>query len=1083
MSHIKLNFIKICFLLITALLLRFGFSEHALAQTGNLIANPSVETASSTGTTPQDWFTDKWGTNTAVFSYPAMGYLSDRAVKVQLTSRSSGDAKWYFKEIPATANTNYTFSDYYQSNVASVIVVATKLTTGSYNYLTVANLVAAPAWTKANVTFKTPANTSTVTVYHLINKVGWLITDEFSLISTVSVTPTPTPTLAPTLTPTSTPTSTPTITSTPTPIVTIIPTNTPTPTATAVPTSTSTPIPTATIAPTNTPTPTPTPVTNPVLNPSLEQNRPTNTNLPINWTKEKWGSSNTTFTYLKTSGHTGTRSIKVQTTRYTSGDAKWTFDPVAVTPGESYYFSDWYQSNIVTHLVVRFTLANGSYSYLGLRDAPISAAWAEYKEAFTVPVGVKALSVLHFIDRVGWLITDDYSLQKFTSSGYGLPLVSLTFDDGWEDNTLTAMPLLKQNQIPVTYYFATTFLVNSPATGAINVSGPSAVNYIYSEGHEIGSHSVTHPDLTTLTSAQIIAEITDSKNYLENLVGVGKVTSFATPFGAYNDTVITSLKSSLYRSHRTTDEGPNTPENYDRYRLKVQNLQSTTTLSEFQSWVDQAVADKSWLILVYHRIASSDLTQYDTSLTDFNNHLSYLKQSGVVFKTVSQAIDSIENVVPTVTTTIAPTSTNTPIPTSTSIPTATPTSIITPTPTTDPAPTSTPLPVYPTPTYFPQPTAGPNLILNNSLEIGDTLNSSLPDKWQKNNWGTNTTVFTYPVPAIDGSAAAKTEITSFTDGDGKWYFSDVAVTPNTVYQFSDQYQSNISSRITVRYFHDDGTYTYVDIGNVVASADWSTFTGEITIPTDVHSITVFHLIESIGWIITDNYSLRQKAAPIPFSQGMVSLTFDDGWLSVYQNAIPALNAAGFKSTQYITTSFLGTTDYMSVDNVLAMQISGHEIASHSLSHLQLPTLNESQIRQEVSDSRVTLLGMGFSLVKSFAYPYGEYNDLILRITKESGYTTARTAVPFDSGYNYKHTDPFMLKNFSVEVDTTLDQVKTWIDTANQNKTWSILVFHQVDTSGGQYSISPTLLQGIVDYLTQTGTSVVTVSQGLGQMLN
>jgi len=71
----------------------------------------------------------------------------------------------------------------------------------------------------------------------------------------------------------------------------------------------------------------------------------------------------------------------------------------------------------------------------------------------------------------------------------------------------------------------------------------------------------------------------------------------------------------------------------------------------------------------------------------------------------------------------------------------------------------------------------------------------------------------------------------------------------------------------------------------------------------------------------------------------------------------------------------------------------------------------------------------------------------------------------------------------MEVDTTLDQVKTMIDAANLNKTWVILVFHQVDNSGGQYSVSPTMLQNIVDYIKTTGVSVVTLGQGLNLMIN
>lgn len=60
---------------------------------------------------------------------------------------------------------------------------------------------------------------------------------------------------------------------------------------------------------------------------------------PIGWQKDKWGENTTTFAYLNT-GYTGSRSVKVTISKYTSGDAKWYFNPIPVSPNASYNFSD-----------------------------------------------------------------------------------------------------------------------------------------------------------------------------------------------------------------------------------------------------------------------------------------------------------------------------------------------------------------------------------------------------------------------------------------------------------------------------------------------------------------------------------------------------------------------------------------------------------------------------------------------------------------------------------------------------------------------------------------------------------------------
>src|SRR4029078_9345771 len=73
-----------------------------LAAPQNLVPNPSVETADpANANKPQDWITDKWGTNTSAFSVLSTGRTGNKSLKVETTSYTSGDAKWYYT--PQTA--------------------------------------------------------------------------------------------------------------------------------------------------------------------------------------------------------------------------------------------------------------------------------------------------------------------------------------------------------------------------------------------------------------------------------------------------------------------------------------------------------------------------------------------------------------------------------------------------------------------------------------------------------------------------------------------------------------------------------------------------------------------------------------------------------------------------------------------------------------------------------------------------------------------------------------------------------------------------------------------------------------------
>jgi peptidoglycan/xylan/chitin deacetylase (PgdA/CDA1 family) len=356
-------------------------------------------------------------------------------------------------------------------------------------------------------------------------------------------------------------------------------------------------------------------------------------------------------------------------------------------------------------------------------------------------------------------------------------------------------------------------------------------------------------------------------------------------------------------------------------------------------------------------------------------------------------------------------------------------------------------------------------------------NGQTPVSWGTDSWGSKIVSFVYPAPGNNSLASAKIDITQFTDGDAKWVFSDIPVTPGSTYSFSDTFQSNVFSQWTIRYQMTDNSYSYQDLAKLDPSPNWKTLEKTFTVPSGVRSVTIFHLINSVGWLSIDNVSLVKAPDAIRFTQGMVSIDFDDGLQSAFYNAFPILNTAGLKSTNYLISRYIidNYLTYLTPAQALQLQSWGHEVGSHTRNHPHLPTLSEALITSEISGSRTDLLGIGFNSIDSFAYPYGEYNDLTDAIIKSTGYLAARTV---DDGYNYKDSNKYLLKSKLVEITTSVAEVKSWIDTAVADKTWLILVFHEVDSSGVQYSISPANFQLIVDYLKQINVPVVTSKQGV-----
>ncbi len=193
----------------------------------------------------------------------------------------------------------------------------------------------------------------------------------------------------------------------------IAPTPVPTPTTVATAPSTATvvtsPAPAPVMLATTAVIPTTTVSGNLIPNPSFEAD--TNTDgIPDQWIKGAWGTNSRVFSY-PTTGSDGTRAASITMSGYVSGDAKWTFNSVAVTPGVSYRFTDQYLSTAATQVVIEYTSTSGANSYIKLGSLASSAGvWKTFTGTFTVPSGTASLRIFHLIAGNGVLTVDNFSL-------------------------------------------------------------------------------------------------------------------------------------------------------------------------------------------------------------------------------------------------------------------------------------------------------------------------------------------------------------------------------------------------------------------------------------------------------------------------------------------------------------------------------------------------------------------------------------------------------------------------------------------------------------------------------------------------
>lgn len=154
----------------------------------------------------------------------------------------------------------------------------------------------------------------------------------------------------------------------------------------------------------------------------------------------------------------------------------------------------------------------------------------------------------------------------------------------------------------------------------------------------------------------------------------------------------------------------------------------------------------------------------------------------------------------------------------------------------------------------------------------------------------------------------------------------------------------------------------------------------------------------------------------------IIITFDDGYESVYNNALPILDKYGFKSVVYLITDFIGKYNtweavsfqqkykHLSLPQLKDLQKKGFEIASHGKSHRYLPSLKDEEVRDEVENSKKFLEDLTGERTLSFCYPYGKSSKRILELVKKAGYSFAAQNI---SILNLSHLNPFALTRRSI----------------------------------------------------------------------
>jgi peptidoglycan/xylan/chitin deacetylase (PgdA/CDA1 family) len=136
----------------------------------------------------------------------------------------------------------------------------------------------------------------------------------------------------------------------------------------------------------------------------------------------------------------------------------------------------------------------------------------------------------------------------------------------------------------------------------------------------------------------------------------------------------------------------------------------------------------------------------------------------------------------------------------------------------------------------------------------------------------------------------------------------------------------------------------------------------------------------------------------PVGRNRVSITFDDGFLDNFEQALPALERHRVPATFFVATGFLGgrfgpprgELPMMEASHLVEVAARGHEIGAHTVSHPRLTRISLDSAREEMSGSKAFLEDLLHRRVVSFAYPKGDYNAAVRDAARDLGFQNAVT---------------------------------------------------------------------------------------------
>lgn len=413
-------------------------------------------------------------------------------------------------------------------------------------------------------------------------------------------------------------------------------------------------------------------------------------------------------------------------------------------------------------------------------------------------------------------------------------VVSLTFDDG-RANQMAAAPILAVARAKATFFVTSGFI------GADGYLTRDQLTALALAGHEIGGHTVSHPDLAAIPLAEVRRQLCTDRATLASW-GFA-VRSFAYPFASSTPEVEQAVRDCGYRSARmlgdltsrfgcaSCDPAETMPPGNPFYTRALDQVDRTWTLADLKAGVTRAEARGGWVQFTFHDVCATSCGDLAVTPQVLRQFVTWLAPRALTRGTVVQTVgDTIGgSVAPVVT-----------------VPDA------------------------------PAPGPGVNGVVNPGLEEGG---GEIPSCWMRGGWGTNTPSFTVGAPARTGAVASSVTVSGHVSGDAKLLpqfdlgTCSPTVTPGRTYSLRAWYISTSVTQYAVYLRTRAGVWQYWTSSPWFASSDAYVQASWVTpaIPDGYTGLSFGLSAFTDGTVRSDDYELFDVVGAPPLSSAAVSV--------------------------------------------------------------------------------------------------------------------------------------------------------------------------------------------------------------------